>query len=150
PASHTGCWIRRKRMPALASFASGAAITTRCWSTVPSAKTAAEPKARTTAMAGPYEPGRLAPPHGHGGAVVGLLELLDHPAAAPAGEEAERPAGQDEDPVLEADQIEDVDHEPEEPRREAAHLEALDVGDGARAPDRRDVALVPVAEGLVV
>ncbi len=61
PPSQTGCWISRKRIPALASFASGASITTRCWSTVPSAKAAAEPKARITAMCRDYEGGRAAP-----------------------------------------------------------------------------------------
>src|SRR5262245_21552779 len=137
-------------MPAVACLASGASITTLCCSTVPSANTAAEPRARITAKAGPYESRRLSTADGDGGAVVRLLELLDHPAAPATGEEAEGPPDQHQDPVLEADQIEDVDAEPEEPRGEPTHFEALDVCDRARAADRGDVALVAVAERLVI
>ena len=43
----------------------------------------------------------------------------DQPGAAAAGEEAERPAGEDEEPVLEPDQVEEVDEEPGDPRDEA-------------------------------
>ena len=49
----------------------------------------------------------------------GVLLLHDQPRAAPAREEADRPAGEDEQPVLEADQVEEVDREPREPGGEA-------------------------------
>src|SRR6202000_3252278 len=44
----------------------------------------------------------------------------DHAGAAAAAEEAERPADEDQQPVLETDQIEEVDEEPGQPGREAA------------------------------
>src|SRR5919201_4218531 len=51
----------------------------------------------------------LPPPDCERGSLGLLLEVLDHPTSAAASEEAERPADQDQYPVLEADQIEDVD-----------------------------------------
>jgi hypothetical protein len=71
----------------------------------------------------------------------------DQPRAASSGQEAERPAGEDEQAILEADEIEDVDGEPDQPGRHSADLDALDVRDRAGAPDGGEVALVDVAEG---
>jgi hypothetical protein len=41
--------------------------------------------------------------------------MHEEPRAAAACEEADRPPGDDEQPVLEADQVEEVDREPREP-----------------------------------
>src|SRR6478752_2336497 len=68
----------------------------------------------------------------------------DQPRPAPMGGEAERPADQHKQPVLEADQIEQVHCQPGDPCDEAAEMDPLDVGDRARATDRRKVSLVEV------
>ena len=61
-------------------------------------------------------------------------------------QEAERPPRQDEEPVLESDQVEEMDDEPAHPRREPTKVNALDVGDGFGPADRGEVALVDVAQ----
>ena len=78
-------------------------------------------------------------------AVVGL-RVRDQPLAAAVGDEADHPAGEDEQPVLEADQVEEVHDQPGDPGEQAAELEALEVGDGLAAADRGEVALVAVVE----
>ena len=60
--------------------------------------------------------------------------------------EAERPADEHHDPVLKAHQVPQVHDEPRQPGDEAAQLEPFDVRHGRRAPDRREVALVAIAE----
>src|SRR5207249_8343124 len=72
----------------------------------------------------------------------------DEPGATATGEEAEGPARDDQQPVLEADQIEEMDDEPGDPGDEAADADPLDVRDGLRAADRGQIALVDVFEGL--
>ena len=66
--------------------------------------------------------------------------------AAAVRQEAERPADENEQSVLEADQVPEVHREPGEPGDEAAQPEELDLGDGARASDRGEIAFVVVAE----
>src|SRR3954468_8016961 len=133
-------------MPALASRASGAFITTLCCRTVPSAKTAAEPKARITVIAvslcgGPVL-SSLRPDRGR------RVDVLDHASAPASREEAERPADQHEQPVLEPDQVPEVHHEPGDPCRESAQPRNVDVRHGPRPADRREVALIAIAERL--
>src|SRR6478672_6877753 len=70
---------------------------------------------------------------GWGGA---RLPVLDAAGAAPVREEADRPAQEHEEPVLEPDQIRQVDAQPQRPGREAGDVHALDIGDGLRAADR--------------
>src|SRR5581483_9856380 len=70
----------------------------------------------------------------------------DQPRAAAARHEAERPAGEDEQPVLQPDQIEDVDAHPDQPGKQAAYLDALDLRNRMRTADRCQVALVDEAE----
>ena len=81
------------------------------------------------------------------------LRAGDEPRAAAVGHERPRPADEDDDPVREADQIEDVDAEPQQPGGEAAlapeRPEPRDVGDARQPPDDGDVAVVAVAERLV-
>src|SRR5690242_9842913 len=48
----------------------------------------------------------------------------DQAVAAAMAEEVEAPADHDQQPVLEADQVEEVDHEPRPPCHEAAQLQA--------------------------
>src|SRR4051794_3052473 len=72
----------------------------------------------------------------------------DQARPAAAGDEAEAPADEHEEPVLEPDEVPEVDHQPGDPGDEAAELDALDVGHGGGAADRGQVALVDVAEGL--
>ena len=63
------------------------------------------------------------------------------------------PADEDDEPVREADQVEDVDPEPQQPGGEPAlppeRAEPADVGDPGEPPDDRDVAVVAVAVRLV-
>src|ERR671918_2954545 len=70
--------------------------------------------------------------------------------AATVGREAERPADENEQPVLEADQVPEVDDQPGRPGQEAAEPDAFDVGDCRCSADRGQVALVAVAEGGVL
>ena len=63
--------------------------------------------------------------------------------------EAEGPADEYEQPILEADQVPEVDSEPGHPGDEAAQPDALDVGDCRCSPDRGQVAPVAVAENAV-
>src|SRR4051812_38193757 len=56
---------------------------------------------------------------------------VDQARTAPAGQVRENPACQHEQPVLEADQIDNVDPEPERPREEPAQLDAANDADGA-------------------
>ena len=51
---------------------------------------------------------------------------------APTRDVAERPPGQHHEPVLETDQVEEVQAEPEHPRREAGEVQSLDVRDRPR------------------
>src|SRR6266566_58086 len=74
--------------------------------------------------------------------------LADEPCAPATGDEAESPARDDQQPVLEADQIEEMHDEPGDPGDEAADADPLDVRDGLRATDRGQIALVDVLEGL--
>ena len=56
------------------------------------------------------------------------------------------PAHQHAEPVLEADQVVEVDDEPHDPAEEAGEAERADLPDGRRPTDRRERALVAVAE----
>ncbi len=62
------------------------------------------------------------------------------------GDEAEGPADEDEQPILEADQVPEVHDQPGAPGDEPTEPEALDLRHGGGAADRRDVPLVAVAE----
>src|SRR4051794_22149308 len=72
----------------------------------------------------------------------------DQPRAAPTRHEAEHPPQEHEQPVLEADQVVEVDDEPRDPGHQAAEANDVQIGDGAGPADRREVALVEVVEGL--
>src|SRR4029078_4770863 len=78
--------------------------------------------------------------------VVGGGRADDEPVAAAAGGEAEEPADGDDQAVLEADEVEDVDDQPGHPGGEAVQSDGVEVADPAGAADRREVALVQVAE----
>ena len=75
--------------------------------------------------------------------------VCDQSGAATVGCEAERPADEDEQSVLEADQVPEVDEQPGRPGEKAAEPDAFDVGDCRRSPDRGQVAFVAVAERAV-
>src|ERR671910_2717143 len=75
--------------------------------------------------------------------------VCDESGAATVGCEAERPADDNEQPVLEADQVPEVDEQPGRPGGKAAEPYAFDVGDCRCSPDRGQVALVAVAESAV-
>src|SRR6266536_6679651 len=70
----------------------------------------------------------------------------DEPCAAAVRGEAERPADDDEDTVLEADEVPEVDDQPGDPGDQAAEPQPLDVGDRGGAADGREVPLVAVTE----
>ena len=76
------------------------------------------------------------------------VRAADQPRAAPVREEAERPAREHEQAVLKADQVPQVDRQPGHPGQRAAEMDPFEVGDGARAADRREVALVAIAKRL--
>ncbi len=60
--------------------------------------------------------------------------------------EAERPADEDDDAVLEPDEVPEVDEQPRDPGDQAAQPQASDVSYRRRPTDRREIALVAVAE----
>ena len=90
---------------------------------------------------------------GSGSAIGGRSGVTgDQPRAAAVGQEAPGPADGHHDAIGEADQVHDVDRQPEGPGEEAAlpaeRPEPRDVGDAGQPADDRDVALVRVAERL--
>src|SRR6266516_4159165 len=80
-----------------------------------------------------------------GSSVVGR-RARDQPRAAAMRREADEPADEHEDAVLEADEVEEMDEEPGDPGEEAAELQSPQVGDRGCASDSGEVALVVVAE----
>src|SRR5215216_3274492 len=70
----------------------------------------------------------------------------DESGPAAAGGEADEPADDDDQAVLEADEVEEVHDQPGGPGDEAAQSDGVEVGDRAGATDRREIALVHVAE----
>src|SRR4051812_9872248 len=59
----------------------------------------------------------------------------DEPRPAPVGPEAHQPADDHQEPVLEADQVPDVDDQPHEPGERPAEAHHAQVGDGPAAAD---------------
>ena len=100
------------------------------------------PAERTT----PRSAGRVTAP----AAGAGLQSWAIRRAPRPCEKKLTAQRMSDEQAVLEADQVPEVDHEPGDPREEAAEVHALDVGDRAGAADGGEVALVGVVEGLGV
>src|SRR5690606_11422691 len=72
----------------------------------------------------------------------------DQSPASLVGDVGPGPLHHDDEAVAETDQVEDVDEDPHEPRRQAAHPELRDLRDGGVPPDRGEVPLVQVAERL--
>src|SRR4051812_39754155 len=77
---------------------------------------------------------------------LGVARARDQSRPAAARREAEGPADEDEQAVLGADEIEEVDEQPRQPGEEAAELHALDVGDRRGPADGGEIAFVAVAE----
>jgi hypothetical protein len=61
------------------------------------------------------------------------------------GDEAERPAHQYEQAVLEADEVPQVDDQPNDPGEASAEPESLDIGHGAGVSDSSAVPADPLA-----
>src|SRR5215469_1742547 len=88
--------------------------------------------------------------------LVRLGFARDQSCSAAVGGEAEYPASQYEQPIFEADQVEQVHGQPSDPGDEAAEVDPrwvpdgrpdpLEVGDRTGATDCREVALVEVGE----
>ena len=78
----------------------------------------------------------------------GVVGIGDDPRAlgAAAAQEADRPAEHHDESVLVADQVPDVDAEPDQPGREPAQANEAQIGDGAAPADRGQVALVDDTE----
>src|SRR5262245_14837623 len=72
----------------------------------------------------------------------------NQPHTALEGQERKRPLGHDDDAVAKTDQPEDVQEDPEDPRRKPRHLQPEDVTDCRTATDGRHRAVVLVAERL--
>src|SRR3990170_3923208 len=70
----------------------------------------------------------------------------DEPRAASAGDEAHRPADEDEDAVLQPDEVVQVHDEVGEPGERPAQLHSSEVYHRPEPADGRDVALVDVTE----
>ena len=70
----------------------------------------------------------------------------DQPRAAFVGDVGPRPLNEDQQPVAETDQEENVDEQPGQPRDEARDVDAAELGDCRRSADRREAAFVPVVE----
>src|SRR5512134_3692341 len=75
---------------------------------------------------------------------VGTPPSGDEPSASLEGEVRPGPLEHHQDSVAKADQEEDVDEDPEEPRHESRRLELADVGDAAPPPDHGELALVAI------
>src|SRR4051794_13983777 len=63
------------------------------------------------------------------GSTAALSSARDEPAAAAVRDPVVRPAHDDHDAVLEADEVDEVHHEPEDPGGEAADAQPVQVGD---------------------
>src|SRR5207249_10544693 len=72
----------------------------------------------------------------------------DEPRAALMGDVGPGPLEQDHEAIAKPDEKEDVDQEPPQPGNEPGELKSPDDGHRGGLPDRRDVALVAVAEAL--
>src|SRR4051812_644130 len=72
----------------------------------------------------------------------------DQAGPAPVGREADQPSDEDQYAVLEADEVPEVDGEPDDPREKPTESKAFDVGHRAGTADGGQVALVVVAERL--
>src|SRR3954454_15294699 len=76
----------------------------------------------------------------------GCVAPGDETRASAAGEVAERPAHEDDHPILEPDQVQEIYEQPQDPGWKAGQAHALQLRHRAGAPDRREAALVPIAE----
>src|SRR5689334_19022328 len=72
---------------------------------------------------------------------MSLHRASDEPRAAREGQVVPCPAEHDREPAAEADE------KPDEPGRESGQPDAAEVGNGAAAADRGEIAIVAVAEG---
>src|SRR5581483_10520299 len=70
----------------------------------------------------------------------------DDARAATVCQEARTPAREYDQPVLDSDQVEEMDEEPGQPGDEAGELDPLQIGHSLRLTDRRQIPLVVVAE----
>src|SRR6266576_6731752 len=76
-----------------------------------------------------------------------ICSIADDAGAATVGQEARAPACEHDQPVLNADQVEEMHQEPGHPGDEAGQLDSVQIGHGLRLADRRQIPLVEVAEG---
>src|SRR5450759_229126 len=83
------------------------------------------------------------------GAACHYLLTGDGTFGAPAADEADRPVQQRGDALFEADQVEQVDDQPEQPGDEPGETEPADAGYGGEPRDRRHAPLVDILEGFV-
>jgi hypothetical protein len=74
------------------------------------------------------------------------LRVCNDSHAALVREVVVSPLDEHDHAVAKADEIHDVDEQPQQPRYQARYLKLAKVGDRARAPDYRKIALVEILE----
>src|ERR1019366_5892719 len=82
------------------------------------------------------------------GATCHYLLTGDGTFRAPAADEADRPVQQRGDALLEADQVEQVDHQPDQPGDEPGEPEPADASHSGKPRDRRHAALPRLGAAL--
>ena len=77
-----------------------------------------------------------------------LTVVNDEPRTPPVGKIVPHPLHEDEQPAAKADEIHEMNEEPYQPGREAAQVDAPQVGYRRRSSDGCHRASISVAEGL--
>src|SRR5674476_1361123 len=83
------------------------------------------------------------------GATCHYLLTGDGTFGTPAADEADRPVQQRGDALFEADQVEQMDDQPDQPVDEPGETESADAGYGGEPSDRRHAPLVDILDGFV-
>ena len=78
----------------------------------------------------------------------GRLSIGDQARATAVCGEADRPANEDDNAILESHEVPDMDEQPGDPCDKATQPQPADVRDSGRAADRREVALVAIGTAV--
>jgi hypothetical protein len=70
----------------------------------------------------------------------------DEPSATIEGEILEAPLNEDQDAILEFDNVDEVNEEPDQPRGKTGEMQTEDIGDSRGATNDRHVSFVDIVE----